>query len=198
MKDDDFLPRHTVPLPPNTRFHRPKEPPELVQISDPALQVMTDFKVVPPVTVTPDVSIDSALEGMKSARVRFLLVIDEKSAVIGVITADDIQGERPIRLMEGDRLQRDQISVAMIMTPQPDIKVLDMRSVVDAQVGHIVETLRLLDRQHVLVIESDRNTDRPRIRGLFSSSQINRQLGRIYGKDLLPAHSLADIVHQVA
>lgn len=198
MNDDSFLPRHTVPLPPNTGFCRPKELPELVQIDDPALQVMTDFTKVPPVTVTPEVSMDRALEGMKSARVRLLLVIDDNSTVVGVVTADDIQGEKPIRLMEGDRLRRDQISVAMIMRPQSDLKVLDMRSVADAEVGHIVETLKSLERQHVLVIEDDRGTGHQRIRGLFSSSQISRQLGRDYGKDLHPAHSLADIVLRVA
>lgn len=195
---DSFLPRHTVQLPPNTLFCRPKELPELVQINDPALQVMTDFTKVPPVTVTPQVSMDRALEGMKSARVRLLLVVDDNSTVIGVVTADDIQGEKPIRLMEGDRLRRDQISVAMIMSPQSDLKVLDMRSVADAEVGHIVETLKSLERQHVLVIEDDPGTGHQRIRGLFSSSQISRQLGRDYGKDLHPAHSLADIVFRVA
>jgi CBS domain-containing protein len=41
-----------------------------------------------------------------------------------------------------------------------------------ARVGHVLETLRRAGRQHALVVDGER-----RVRGIFSISQIARQLG---------------------
>ncbi|MFZ3174169.1 MAG: CBS domain-containing protein, partial [Thiobacillus sp.] len=46
-----------------------------------------------------------------------------------------------------------------------------------AHVGDIVETLKHSGRQHALVVEDEPLTEKPTIRGIFSASQIARQLG---------------------
>ena len=43
----------------------------------------------------------------------------------------------------------------MIMTPQSAATVLNLVSVRNAQVGHIIETFRQLERQHMLVVDVD-------------------------------------------
>jgi len=117
--------------------------------------------------------------------------------VVGIITANDIMGERPIKILGETRVTRADIKVSTIMTAQPDIPVLDMMSVRNAQVGHIIETLHQLERQHVLVVEADRETKAQRIVGMFSTSQIGKLLGRNVRDEVIPAHSLAEIVRQI-
>lgn len=175
----------------------PPQPPDLIHLDSPALTVMTDFKLVHPVTVAPDVPIDQALAKMKTAGVRLLLVVNEAQEIIGLITANDIMGERPIKILEETRAQRTDITVETIMTPQAEILVLNMLSVRNAQVGHIIETLRTLERQHVLVVEVDEATMKQRVVGMFSSSQISKLMGSDVSEEVPPAHSLAEMLHQI-
>ena len=193
----EFAALSSFPLEKGTRFEHPPEPPELIHLDSPAVIVMTDFKFVHPVTVSPDLAIDDALKKMKTAGVRLLVVTNEGSEVIGIITANNIMGEKPIRIVEEARVQRSDIKVSMIMSAQPDITVLNSLSVLNAQVGEIIETLRKLERQHILVVEIDKTTRAQRIIGMFSTSRISKLLGRDVTEDVPPAHSLAEIVQKI-
>jgi hypothetical protein len=62
------------------------------------------------------------------------------------------------------------------MTPRAALEALDIRDVEAATVGHIVSTLKAAGRQHTLVVDQD-SKGRPRVRGVFSATQIARQLG---------------------
>ncbi len=82
-----------------------------------------------------------------------------------------------------------------------------MLSVRNAQVGHIVATLRALEQRHLLVVQSANENGEPAdveampsigsgkqvVRGLFSSAQIGRQLRVDVDEIMTPAHSLAEI-----
>ena len=196
----EYSPRFSIPLAPNTKFRFPPQPPpapDLLHLDDSAMHVMTDFHYATPRTVTREVQIDAALEHMKTAGVRLLLVIDDDDNVIGIITAKDIQGEKPIRLMEQTRIDRADMTVSAIMTPQPDIPVLPMLSVRDAQIGHIVETLNTLERQHILVVDTEPESGAQTVRGVFSTSQISKQLHADVSPGLTAAHSLSEMVHDV-
>jgi len=193
----NYKPRYSIPLQAGVSFRRPPSPHGWVRLDDPALSVLTDFHVVPPRTVRPDVPIDTALQQMKRQKVRLLLVIDATDEIIGVVTAKDIQGEKPIKLIENTRVARSSLVVRDIMTPQAQMSVLNMISVQDAKVGHIVATLQQLERQHTLVVEVDESTGRQCVRGIFSMSQIQKQMHRRDLEEIPPAHSLAEIVKNV-
>jgi len=193
----DYAPLSHVLLQPGTTYVRPPELPEIVHMDSAALDVMTDFTYVEPVTVRPETAIDDALERMKRAGVRLLLATDAQEHIVGLITARDIQGEKPVQIVHETRVPRSSIRVEQIMTPQSAITGLNMLSVRNASVGQIVETLRQLERQHVLVLEVDEHTRRQRVRGLFSTSQIGKQLGMDLTQEVLPAHSLAEIRHEL-
>lgn len=192
----EYRPRHSIPLEPGTTFRRPARPPDWVQLDDPAMSVFTDFLEVEPRTVSPEEPIDDALERMKTAGVRLLLVAEDE-AIIGVISAKDIHGERPIQLTQERRVPRTELVVRDIMTPQAEISVLNMLSVEEATVGHILATLHQLERQHTLVVETDEASGSQVVRGMFSASQILRQMHRHEGEQIPAAHSLADIVKTV-
>ncbi|MGD2160427.1 MAG: CBS domain-containing protein [Gammaproteobacteria bacterium] len=186
-----YSPRDCIPLQPNLPIERPEEPPELVHLHDSAMLVLTDFNRVYPVTTTAGKSIEHALQTMKNAGVRLLIVVDNNKRMIGLISADRIMGDEPIRLAEDNQLDHSEITVGMLMRPQKEIKVLELNHLRDARVGHVVATLHDLAEKYVLVV------DHGIVCGLFSSSQISRQLGRNILEDELPAHSLAEMVHAI-
>jgi CBS domain containing-hemolysin-like protein len=106
--------------------------------------------------------------------VRLLLVVGELETVLGVITASDLLGERPMLVATERGLRRDELTVADVMTPAERVEVIALSDVEGARVGHVLETLRRSGRQHALVVDSGQRTT---VRGIFSLSQIARQLG---------------------
>jgi hypothetical protein len=62
------------------------------------------------------------------------------------------------------------------MTPQDRLDALEMRDVQHARVGQIVATLKEMARQHALIVDYD-GSGHQRVRGMFSLTQIARQLG---------------------
>ena len=187
-----------VTLRPQSTLAHPATPPEIVKLDSPAVVVMTVFKTVHPVTTRREVAIDTALNKMKTAGVRLLFVINDGDEVIGLVTAKDIMGETPIMLTEQSRVARADITVAAVMTSLPDICALDALTVRDARVGDIVETLRAQQRQHALVVKTDKATHAQRVIGMFSTSQIDKLLGFRAPPDVHPANSLAELVEQIA
>jgi hypothetical protein len=80
--------------------------------------------------------------------------------------------------------------------------VLDLEQVRAAKVGHIVATLKQLGRQHTLVVERSGRSDRSdkngvRLRGIFSTTQIVRQLGMTIQTDAV-ANTFAEIEAQLS
>ena len=63
-----------------------------------------------------------------------------------------------------------------IMTAQSELQVLYMDDVLRASVGDIVATLQSVGRRHALVLDDDIRTGQASIRGIFSASQISKQL----------------------
>jgi hypothetical protein len=64
------------------------------------------------------------------------------------------------------------------MTPAGRIEVIELDDVRHARVGDVVATLRHVARQHALAVEEDRTAGGQRVvRGIFSLTQIARQLG---------------------
>src|SRR2546430_7363993 len=116
-------------------------------------------------------SLAGANQFMVTRGVRLLLVVDEHEIVLGVLTANDLLGERSMLAATGRGARRDELTVADVMTPAERVEVVEFAQVQGARVGHVLETLRRAGRQHALVVE------RVMVRGIFSMSQIARQLG---------------------
>lgn len=167
---------HTA-LVPGTRYSRPPQLAQKVTLESPALAVMTDLERVVAVTVGPDVSIETANKNMIAAGVRLLLVVDPQQHVLGLITASDILGEKPLKHLQRTGGTFSELSVRDIMTPQEELDVLQFHNVRLARVGDIVATLKHFGRQHALVVEARGDPGSQRVRGIFSATQIGRQLG---------------------
>jgi CBS domain-containing protein len=169
------LPR--VPLAPQARYCRPASPTQKVTMESPAMAVMTDLERVMAVTIGSGVAIETANQRMIDAAVRLLLVVDGDQKIVGLITATDILGEKPMRHQQRMGGTFSDILVSDIMTPHAGLDVLNLRDVFRARVGDIVASLKSFGRQHALVAERNGDSDTHRVRGIFSATQIGRQLG---------------------
>jgi len=156
--------------------HPSQELPERVTLEDSALNVMTDLKFVSVVTVRAKTPMAKAHDKMRRYGVRTLLVLDETDKVLGLLTATDILGEKPMRFLQHMGGTHADILVRDIMTPQCELEVLTLQDVSSAKVGHILATLKASGRQHAMVVEESPNFPQE-VRGVFSVTQIARQLG---------------------
>jgi len=151
--------------------------PKPVKVDSPAIEAMTDLHLVTPATIRPEATLAQANQTMIARSVRLLLVIGDQREIAGLITARDTMGEKPIKILRERGGKHGELTVADLMVPRSAIDVLDMGAVLRAEVGHIISTLKQLGRQHALVVDKDHLTGEEVVRGIFSASQIGRQLG---------------------
>ena len=150
------------------------ELPEVVHLDDPAVFVMIDYNFRSPDSLNENVSMDDALSDMKFRGVHVMLVVNDAHCVVGVLSRDDLLGEKPITLIQTRRIERSQVVVSMLMTPVEQVPFFNIDDIKLARVGNMVSTLRSIKRHDALVI--NQQGDNPTICGLFHVSQINKQL----------------------
>ena len=163
-----------------------------VRLDSAALDVMTDLRLVPAATVDVGMSQLEAHRAMQARGVRLLLVTDTDRGVVGVVTAADFLGERPVRVAREHGLRPDELGVAKVMTPLSAMEAVRLEDVLRSEVGHVIATLRRSGRQHALVVEPA-GEGRSRIRGIFSMTQLARQLGEALPEATEIARSFAEI-----
>ncbi len=155
----------------------PVSGPKPVKADMPAIEVMTDLHQVAAATIRAGATLAQANRTMIARGIRLLLVTSVTGEIEGLITARDILGERPVNLMRERGGRHGELTVGDLMVPRASIEVLDIEAVRRAEVGHIIATLKESARQHALVVDRDRLTGEEFVRGIFSATQIGRQLG---------------------
>jgi CBS-domain-containing membrane protein len=167
----------SVPLKAGSTCLRPIQTlPERVKLTNPATDAMTDFRKVNVVSVRANTSMDKANAKMIENGVRMLVALDDNEQIAGLITASDVLGEKPMRHLQQMGGTYADIMVSDIMTPQRELEVMNIQDVKNAKVGNIVATLKKANRQHGMVV-SEEADGRQTVCGLFSITQIARQLG---------------------
>jgi CBS domain-containing protein len=157
-------------------FHRPRSTYTPVHADSPAIEVMTDLQKFSVSTISVDATLTQTNQKMAARGVRLLLVANYVGEILGLITARDTMGERPIKLLQENGGKHGDLTVRDCMTPINKIEVISLHDVMRAKVGHIVATLGNSGRQHAIVVDNDVNGEEL-IRGIFSITQIGRQLG---------------------
>ncbi|MEQ1532246.1 MAG: CBS domain-containing protein [Sideroxydans sp.] len=193
----NYSPLSSTPLKTGASFVRPFQAlPERVKLSNSALDVMTDLTKISVVSVRAKTSMDKANAKMIKYGVRMLLVLDDSEQVAGLITASDVLGEKPMRYLQNMGGTHADIMVRDVMTTQRELEVLNIQDVKSAKVGDVVASLKKSNRQHALVV-SEAADGRQTVCGLFSITQIARQLGaQVQGFEL--ARTLTEIEAAIA
>ena len=144
-----------------------------------------------PVKLGSTASIEQINTRMIACGVRLLFVTEGDSLLQGLVTFNDLFGEKPVRYIQQHGGSREEILAQDIMTALTDLEAMQYEDILKARVGDIVETMKSTGRQHLLV--KDRLEDGGEaITGLFSSTQIENLLGMKI--ELSPrANTFADI-----
>lgn len=167
-----------------------------VLLEAPALTVMTDLARVPVASVRPDASVDEANDLMVQRRVRMLFVIDQKNHLAGIVTTNDILGEKPMQVVLQRGSRHDEILVQDVMTRVDHVEALNFEELDDAKVGDIVATMRDRGRQHAIAVRhaTDGGVE---VCGVFSAADLSRRLG----EEVVPmvlARTFAEIEETIA
>ena len=171
-----------------------------VELSDPALAVMTDLRVAPSVVVPSSEALEDSRRLMQHAGVRMAFVIEAGGDVIGLATATDLQGERPMLVAVGRHVAQRELCVADVMTPVAAWTTIDVVRLADARVGDIVETFRRAGDRYLIATESLADSDAPPrtvVRGVFSANRVERALGHSIDIEVRP-RSFADLASALA
>ncbi len=148
-----------------------------VTLQSPARAVMTDLTHVRAATIAPDMGLAQARQTMIHQGVRLLFVVSAMPGVDGLITSKDLEGERPMQLINRRGVRYDELTVADVMTPLSALEAIDLEDLAHATVGHVVATLKQLGRHHLIVLQKAGSGHGPRVRGVISVTQVERQLG---------------------
>lgn len=198
-----FDPYHvlpTRPLGPGTRVARiTRENEGALDLDSPALEAMTDLRRVRAASTHPGLFIDDAMEQMIRDGVRMLFVTDREGRLLGLVTATDIMGEKPLAQAARRRVPRGEIRVADIMTPLAELEAFSLPDLRVVHIGDVIATLHEAGRQHAIVLEDEDkgNGDdaaqvSTTVRGLFSASHI----GALLGVEVAPSghgHTFAEL-----
>lgn len=150
--------------------------PSTVTVASPATEAMTDLTKVASATIFAEATLDGANRSMMARGVRLLLVVGDDNRIIGVATSVDVLGEKAVLAAQKRSCQRSDLRIADVMVPVDKMEALDINDVKHAVVGDIVATLKGVGRAHALVVGINPE-DQQVLLGIFSVSQIGRQLG---------------------
>lgn len=165
-----------TPLSGRVHLCRPAQDQPPTTLESPAILAMTDLTRVTAAVALPGMTVEEANRYMIRRGVRMLMVLDEQELLVGIVTATDFLGEKPVTLARERGVRHSDILVADVMTPASRLDAFDLEAVQGACVGNVVASLQRTRRHHALVTQ--RNIDGGlEVRGIFSLSQIARQLG---------------------
>jgi len=175
---DPNSPLPTLRLPRGTALAQSRDwQAEPVTLASPALDVMTDLTRVKAATVSPSTTLRQAEQIMIYQGVRMLFVVSDMPAIEGIVAATDLRGDLQMRLVQQRNARYDDLSVRDVMAALSMLDAIDMADLKSATVGNVVATLRRHGRDHLLVAEGSTGHLPPRVRGVISRTQIERQLG---------------------
>jgi len=146
----------------------------VINEESPAICGMTDLTQIRPLMIDPFATLTHANERMINSGVRMLFVTQAQQQMIGIITASDILGEKPVKYMHEVGCAHADILVRDIMSPAASLEALNLADVERARIGDVIETLRNSGRQHALVVEADTDARIEHVCGVFSTAHISR------------------------
>jgi CBS domain containing-hemolysin-like protein len=154
----------------------PELEPWLADPQDPALSVMTDFRIHPSVSIAEDARVDQALKQLKLTGARSAFVTGVKCYVIvGLVTMTDLCGDKLSHTMRLTALPRRQLQVRDLMEPIQQCGVIEIDDLESARIADVAAMFAACGRSHVPVVETDA-LGRQRLRGMLSYARVKRVL----------------------
>lgn len=154
----------------------PQLPPpgQTASLTDPAISQMTDLRLSPCVKVDHRDSIPETRHVMQRAGVRMAFVTGIAGELIGLVTVDDLQGERPLQRAMADHIGIDELTIDQVMMPRAEWRVVDAWQIEHSRLGNLAATMREHGLRYLLAAE--RTSDSTVIRGVFSARRLELAL----------------------
>ncbi len=149
---------------------------------DPALSLFTDLQHGPCVVASHQDSLPHTLHLMMRAGVRMVFVAGADGALVGMVTAEDLQGERPVKRASDHHVPHRELTVADVMVPLGQWDTVDLSKVRTARLGDIAATLHEHGLRYLLVTQ--RKDGQTTLRGLFSARRLELALSTVIEPDL--------------
>ena len=181
-----------MPLPTAALSRPPRKPETKCQatLADRALSVFSDLRYSAIVTADHLDPLSLTAEIMMRAGVHMGLVTDIHGQISGMISAEQLSGERPMQRAMAANLRHDELTLEDLMTPLADWAVIDAGELAHARVGDVVETLHATGQRYLFVTE--KVDGEVYLRGLFSARRIEEALESAISSDG-HAHSFAEL-----
>jgi len=148
-----------------------------MKLTDSALNVMTDLTKTPAFSIGLDEQVDHALLYMKTVGVRLLFVLDNDGGLAGLVTSNDIMGEKPMLYLQSVDCNhmtctRSDVLVKNVMTPTSHWEVINYSEIQNANIAQIVAAFKATGKRHLVVKGSSENCPESIVRGIFSASRV--------------------------
>lgn len=149
---------------------------------DPALALLTDLHHSACVVANHRDGLDATLQLMMRAGVRMVFVSGVDGALVGMVTAEDIQGERPVLRAAVHHVAHHELTLADVMLPVSQWDTVELSAVRTARLGDVAATLHENGLRYLLVTQTKQGVTT--LRGLFSAARLERALQTAIEPDL--------------
>jgi imidazole glycerol phosphate synthase subunit HisF len=119
---------------------------------------------------------------MLRAGVRMVFVSGPDGQLVGMVTAEDIQGERPVVRASSHMVRHGELTLSDVMIPVSHWDTVDLSHVRTARLGDIAATMHEHGLRYLLVTQA--KNDRMMLRGLFSAQRLEAALNTTIEADL--------------
>lgn len=171
--------------------------PKVAHLDDSAIEAMIDFRLVKPLIFNKTELMVAARRAMELSDLHVALVLDSHKQLVGLISLEQILSEKSVKMVESRRVERKDVQLSSMMTPLKNVAVVDFAKLKYAKVGHVVSTLKTIQRYYILVIEHDVNNEKSIVRGIFLASHLSRLLDEHITIDPLQAKPLLELIKKL-
>jgi CBS-domain-containing membrane protein len=172
-----------------------------ISTDSPAISALIDCNSPFTLSIDESTQIDHALEFMKYNHIGVLFVTQEDS-IVGIITANDIIGEKPMLYLlahEGpsSACTRADVLVRDLMEPIEQLALIKYDALKLAKIGDILETFKKTGEYYLLVVDAEASNNDIIVRGLLSAMTIEKLLGIHLDITKIPT-SFSEVEHSLA
>lgn len=144
---------------------------------DSAVHLLTDFAEQKVPSLSSDMPVSEARLWMKLADTPLKLVENQVGDCLGIITIEDVNGEKPMMLANRQGVALKDLRVRDIMRPLSELPAIYYRDLRAATVGDLVSTFREVHEEYLLVLDDDRqHPSQTYLRGLVRARELVQRL----------------------
>lgn len=147
-----------------------------------ALSLVTPDGEVRAGVISAETQIDTALAEMLAHNMHAMFVTDIAGNLAGLVTSQDIQGERPVQFLQSPACpkaicRRKDVRVRDVMTPLSALRMVEPAALEQATIEDLAATFAEVDLAHLLIGERSGNPCGTAVLGLMSRLDVERLLG---------------------